>query len=251
MTELAKIDDELVSTDDFVKFLKFNGKFNNLLDEFLSHKLTLHAAKKQGISIEDKDVQERADQYRRVFGLHRSKDMMEHLQELGVTVEEFGNSLEENLIHEKISAEIQNQQAVTEYYTLNSPKYESVELSNIILNSEGTTQEVIALLEDGPECFAELAKEHSIASDSAENGGSIGKVYRGTLAPEIEAKIFNAKTGEIVGPFTDDDELIFEIFLVSKKYPAECDSSIKKKIEKHLFERWLESRMSEHKIDIL
>lgn len=251
MTDLAKIDDELISTDDFIKFLKFNGKFNNLIDEFLGHKLTVHAAKKQGISVSEEDIQERADQFRRIYSLHRSKDMMDHLQRLGVSLEEFGNSLEENLIHEKITAGIQSQQAVSEYFTLNSPKYESVELSNMILDSEGKTQEIMAILEDDPECFADLAREHSIAADTVVNGGSIGKVYKGTLAPEIEAKVFSAKAGEIVGPFTDENELVFEIFWVTKKYPAECDGDITKKIQKYLYDSWLETRMSEHKIEIL
>jgi parvulin-like peptidyl-prolyl isomerase len=251
MTDLAKIDDELLNSEDFIKFLRLSGKFGELIDEFLGHKLTVHAAKKQGINIEEDDVQERADQYRRIHGLHRSKDMMDHLDELGVSVEEFGISLEENLIHEKMNAEIQSEKAVADYFTLNSPKFESIELSNIILDTEGKTQEIMAILEDDPEIFAELAKEHSIAADSAENGGAIGKVFRETMVPEIEAKVFNASLGEIIGPFTDDDGLIFEVFRVTEKYPAKCDAAIKKKIQKYLYESWLESRMSEHKIEVL
>ena len=251
MTDLAKIDDEIVTTDDFIKFLKFIDKYNELMDEFLGNKLTVHAAKKKGISVDENEVQDRADQYRRIYGLHRSKDMLKHLEQMGVSLEEFGNSLEESLIHEKISTEIQSPQAVTEYFALNSPKYESVELSNMILDSEGKTQEVMAILADDPESFADLTMEHSIALDSAEKGGSLGKVYKGSLVPEIEAKIFNAKAGEIIGPFTDDDELAYEIFLVTKTYPAECDAEVKMKIHKHLYESWLETQMSEHKIEIL
>ena len=251
MTDLAKIDNEVISTDDFINFLKFSCKYNELIDEFLGNKLTVHAAKKKGISVDENEVQERADQYRRIYGLHRSKDMLNHLEQMGVSLEEFGNLLEESLIHEKINAAIQSPQAVTDYFKLNSPKYESVELSNMILDSEGKTQEVMAILADDPESFADLAIEHSIAIDSAEKGGSLGKVYKGSLVPEIEAKIFNAKAGEIIGPFTDDDELAYEIFLVTKIYPAECDAEVKMKIHKHLYESWLETQMSEHKIEIL
>jgi parvulin-like peptidyl-prolyl isomerase len=251
MIELAKIDDELVTGDDFIKFLKFNGKFNALLEDFLGHKLTVHVAQKSGVNVTEDETQKRADQYRRIFGLHRSKDMLEHLEELGVSLEEFGRSLEENIIHETIISDIQSEQAVEDYFTLNSPKYESVELSSILIDSEGKTQEIMALLEDDPDCFAELAKEHSVAADAVENGGSLGKVYRDTLVSEIEAKVFNAKAGDILGPFTDDDEFVFEIFLVTKKYPAECDAEIKKKIQKLLYDNWLASKMSEHRIDIL
>ena len=48
MTDLAKIDNEVISTDDFINFLKFSCKYNELMDEFLGNKLTVHAAKKKG-----------------------------------------------------------------------------------------------------------------------------------------------------------------------------------------------------------
>lgn len=251
MTDLAKIDDETITADDFIKFLKLNDKYKSLLEEIMSHKLTVHAAKKQGIQVMDEETQERVDQYRRIYGLHRAKDMLEHLEEMGITVEEFGNYIEECLFYEKMTAQVQDQKSVDEYFNLNSPKFESVELYHILLNSEDITHEIMALLEDDPESFEELAKEHSLSSDTAEKGGSLGQVYRGTLVPELEAKIFNAEPGEIVGPFGDEEGLLFEIFQVTKKYAATCDGSTEKQIKKQLYENWLEACTNEHKIEVL
>ena len=251
MTDIAKIDDEVITADDFIKFLKLNDKFKPLLEEVMANKLTVHAAKKQGLSVNEEETQERVDQFRRIYGLHRAKDMLEHLEELGVSVDEFGSYIEESIFHEKMTAKVQNQEAVDEFFNLNSPKFESVELRHILLNSEDITYEVMAILEDDPDSFDELAKEHSMASDTAEKGGALGKIYRGKLVPELEAKIFNAKPGDIVGPFGDEDSLLFEIFQVTKIHQAICDPDTEKQIKKQLYESWLESSASEHKIEVL
>ena len=251
MTGLAKIDDEVITADDFIKFLTMNDKFNPLLEEIISNKLTVHAAKKQGIKVNEQEIQERADQYRRIYGLHRTKDMLEHLKALNVSLEEFGDYIEESLYIEKMTAEAQNQEAVDKHFKLNSPKFESVELCHILLNSEDIAHEIMALLEDDPDSFGELAKEHSLSADTAIKGGELGRIYRGTLLPELEAKIFNAKADEVVGPFVDEDGLIYEIFQVTQKYPATCDASTEQQIKKNLHDSWLEACANEHKIEFL
>jgi hypothetical protein len=49
MTDLIKIDDEVISSDDFVKLLRFTGRFDELMEDIIKDKLTIHAARKQGI----------------------------------------------------------------------------------------------------------------------------------------------------------------------------------------------------------
>ena len=74
MSGIVKIDEEVFTSDDFVKLLKLNGRFDSLMEEILRDKLAVHAAKKSGLVLSDEDLQERADQFRRVHGLHRAKE---------------------------------------------------------------------------------------------------------------------------------------------------------------------------------
>ena len=48
MTDLVKIDDEVITTEDFVKLLKFTGQFETLMEDIVKDKLIVHAAKKTG-----------------------------------------------------------------------------------------------------------------------------------------------------------------------------------------------------------
>ena len=250
MTDLVRIDDEVITTDDFVKLLKFTGRFDELMEDIVKDKLTIHSARKQGVSVTAEEIQERADQLRRVRGLHRAADMHRYLDSSGLTLDDFEQFVTEMLLHEKISEQIGSDEAVEEYFSLNSPKFDSIDVSHIVLDSEGKAREIMAILEDDPESFEELAREHSI-SDTSEEGGYIGKVLRGSLQTEVEAKVFNASEGELLGPFPSDDGACFEIFTVNAKRPSSLNEETITEVRRLLKDEWLAARAREHAIESL
>jgi hypothetical protein len=75
MTAIVRIDEEVVDVAEFIRLLKLTGQFESLIEQLVRDKLTVHAAKKQGITVSADEIQERADQFRRVRGLHRATDM--------------------------------------------------------------------------------------------------------------------------------------------------------------------------------
>lgn len=248
MASIVRIDDEVVDTDDFIRVLKLNGQFENLVEQQVRDRLTVIAAKKLGISITPDEIQARADQFRRVRGLHRAADMNRFLDAFGVSLDEFEAYVTDTLYQEKMLAEITSDEAVQGYFTLNSPKFDCVEVSHIVLAEEGQAREAMSILADDPDSFAEMAREHSIA-DTRERGGVIGKVLRGSLKSEIEAKIFNAKAGDLIGPFAAPDGSFYEIFAVTAKYPATLDAEVASEVRRILREEWLAARAQDHIIE--
>jgi hypothetical protein len=67
-------------------------------------KLTVHAARKQGIRLSEDEIQQRADQFRRVRGLHRATEMNHYLDALGVSLDEFERFITDGLYQEKMLA---------------------------------------------------------------------------------------------------------------------------------------------------
>jgi len=251
MTVIARINDEEFSAHDFVKLLKLDDKFDELIEEVMMDKLSVAAAKKQGISVSIEEIQERADQFRRLLGLHRAKDTSEYLEGLGITLDDFEQYLKETLYKDKVHDAVCTDQAIQEYFNLNSPKFDSVEISHIVLDSDAKAKEITAMLEDDPDSFDDMVREHSLDEENKDSGGDVGKVMRGTMADEIEAKIFNASVGDIIGPFKSGDGLIFEVFRVTDKHSAKLDDSMRKEVEKLVYNEWLETRAQEHKLEVL
>ena len=248
MTTIVRIDDEVIGTEDFVRILKLTGRFESLMEEIVRDRLTVHAAKKAGIPVSPEEIQERADQFRRVLGLHRAADMNNYLDAQHVSLDEFEDFIVDGLYHEKMMQRVGSDKAVEEYFKLNSPRFDSIEVSHIVLETEGQAKEMMSLLSDEPESFAELAREHSIA-DTREQGGLIGKVLRGSLKTEVEAKVFNASAGDLLGPFPAGDRSFYEIFLVNAKNPARLDEDTAAEVRRLLREEWLAARAQDHVIE--
>ena len=248
MTTLLKIDDDAISVTEFLQTLKLSGQFEKLIEQFVRDRLTVQTAKKQGIRVSEEELQERADQFRRVRGLHRASETNKYLDAMHVGLDELEAFLSDRLYQEKMMAQVCSEQAVQTYFKLNSPRFDSIEVSHIVLDAEGKAKEMISVLADDPDSFDEMAREHSIA-DTREHGGLIGKVLRGSLRTEIEAKVFNAAVGELLGPFASSDRTVFEIFRVNAKHPARLDDDTATEVRRLLSEEWLRARAQEHIIE--
>lgn len=250
MSGIVKIDNDIFTTDNLITLLKLNGRFEGLMEDVLKDKLAVHAAKKRGIALTDDEIQERADQFRRAHGLQRAKDTNDYLNTLGVSLEDFEEFITDMLYQEKMLEQVGTDPAIEEYFQLNSPRFDSIKISHILMDSEGGAKEMYSVLSDDPESFADMAREHSDA-DTAESGGYIGKVTRGSLQGDVEAKVFNAEAGDLLGPFPSGDGTYFEIFRVDEKNPAQLDEDTAAEIRTALRDEWLAGRAREHRIEML
>ena len=248
MTSIVKIDGEEVDLDEFLRVLKLTGQFQELLEQFVRDRLAARGARKAGIRVSEEEIQERADQYRRVRGLHRAADTNKFLDALRISMDEFETFIIDSLYQERMMSKVCGEQPVAGYFKLNSPKFDSIEVSHIVLDSDGKAKEMISLLRDDPDSFAEMAQEHSIA-DTRELGGVIGKVLRGSLKTDVEAKVFNAAVGDLLGPFPSSDRTFFEIFKVTAKNPAALNEETASEVRRLLREEWLVTRAQEHLIE--
>lgn len=248
MTAIVRIDDEVVDVEDFIKILKLTGQFSGLIEQLVRDKLTVRAAKRAGIAVLPDEIQERADQFRRIQGLHRAADTNHYFDALGVSLDDFETFITDSLYQEKMMEQVCSERAVEEYFQLHSPKFDSIEVSHIVLDSEGKAKEMISFLQEDPDSFAEMAREHSIA-ETREHGGVIGKVLRGSLKTDIEAKVFNAAVGDLLGPFPSSEGDFYEIFAVNAKYPATLDEDTATEVRRLLREEWLQARSQEHIIE--
>lgn len=249
-TMVAKIDDEVISGAQFIKFLKFSNEFPDLIKRFIRGKVTVHAAKKRGVEVSTEEVQEAADNFRRCLGLHRAKETQEWLDRMGITEDEFETFMTEHVYKKKMTDILVTQETVKKYFQLNSPKFDTVDIRHIVVESMEKARELTALLAEEPESFDELAKTYSIDDETNHIGGQIPGVQRGHLPDEIDAKIFNASPGDILGPLQLDGEDIYEIIQISAMHPAKLEDDTKEKISQAIYEEWLEERLKEHRVSI-
>ena len=75
---------------------------------------------------------------------------------------------------------------------------EQVHARDIVLDSEQTAQQVLAVLQQGAD-FATVAKEYSLDETTRDSGGDLGWFPRGRIAPELENAAFALQPGQLSG----------------------------------------------------
>ena len=250
MSTEIKVDDEIISAEQFIKILKMSNEFPLLAQKIVRDKITVHEAKKKGIAVSTDEVQQETDDFRRVAGLHRAKDTQEWLDQRGLTLDDFEAFVTERIFKKKMVQSITNEEAIEEYFKLHSPKFDSVDIRHIVVDSEAKAKELASLLAEEPEGFDKLAREHSLDNDTRKTGGQIGGVRRGVLPDEISAKVFNASAGDVIGPIKLGDGYFHEIIQVTAHNPAELDDSTKEEIGELIYNEWIGARVQDHNVSV-
>lgn len=245
---IAKINDEIITTDQFIKFLKFSNEFPDLMERLIRNKITVHAAKKMGVAVSVEEVQAAADDFRRCLGMHRAKDTQQWMDKIGITTEEFESFISEHVYRKKILETILSRENIETYFKLNAPKFDTADIFHIVVEGGEKAKELMSLLEEEPERFDEFVKEYSSDDETRHTGGLITGIRRGILPPEMDAKVFHGTAGEIAGPFRVNGSEVYEIIRVSEIKTAASQESVKEKISETMYDEWLEKQMKEHTI---
>jgi len=161
-------------------------------------------------------------------------------QQFGESYEELRDQKKRDLTAQRvISYQVASRITVPEadlhkYYEDHKSEFvrdEEVFLSQILISTEGKTPDQVATAEERAkdlvararkgEKFSDLARDNSDNVETAQNGGYIGAPSkRGTLRPELEAIVFNAKKGFITDPMKLTNPPGFLILKVEEHYQA-------------------------------
>ena len=250
MNTIVQVGDVQMTADDIVNYLKFNNEFEEIAERIIKDKIAVAIARQRGVTLSADALQKATDDFRRYAGLHRAKETQEWLEGLGVTVDDFEAFITDLMLKNTMIREITTEKAVEEYFALHSPKFESVDFKQLILDDKNKAEEIAALLADDPDLFDELVLEHSVDEDTRFTKGLMMRVRRGSMAPDLEAKVFNAQSGDIVGPVQFGDEDFYAIVAVLQFHPAELTEEIQDEVAQTLYDEWLAERAKELTISI-
>lgn len=257
---VARVNGEEITKDQLYDNLKTQyGK--DALDQMVSEKIIEAELKKQNITVSDEDTQKELQGMIAQYGGQEQFDAL--LANYGYSMEDFTKNIVTNL---KLKKLLQSRITISEadmraYFDQNKETFgveEQVKASHILVDSEAKAKEVKEKLAAGGD-FAELAKEYSIDTGSAPNGGELGLFPRNTMVKEFEDVAFSLAPGTISEPVKT--KYGYHIIKVEEKIaakPAVYEENAEK-IKATLFEEklpdayntWMEEKLSEYKIEKL
>ena len=207
---------------------KFAAKEKDILRDLIDQKLLVQRAKDNGTTVEN-DVIKRLDEMRKQMGLETMEELEKEAQKQGISFEDFKDNLRNQLLTQRVIGEEVGRKLnfspteVSKYYEEHKQEFvqpESVRLAEILVSTEAKANADGSKPEDTPEQqaarlaateakarelldrihkgekFEDVAKQSS-EGPTADQGGDLGEFKRGSLAKEIEEKVFTLPGGGV------------------------------------------------------
>ncbi|WP_174734613.1 peptidylprolyl isomerase [Mesobacillus harenae] len=229
------------------------------LDVLITEKIIGLEAKKEKVSVSDKEIEEELQTIKESYGGEEAFSAA--LEQNGASIENIESDIESYLTTEKL---LKPRITITDeelkaYFDENKEVYdqtEQVKASHILVEDVETAQEAAEKLAAGGD-FGELAKEYSVDTATAEKGGDLGYFGSGNMVAEFEKAAFSLKIDEISKPVKT--EYGYHIIKVTDKKAAKeaVFEDHKAEIEDTLFQEkmqteysvWLEETLADYKIE--
>lgn len=255
---IATVDKEKITQEQLNEEL--NKQYGaSVLNTMISNKVVDLEADKEKVKVTDKEIKAELDKMVEQYGGQDTFNML--LAQNGLTEDVFKEQIEQNLKVTKIlepSIEITDDEIKT-YFEDNKASFdtpEQVEASHILVEDEKTAKEVKKKIDEGGD-FAELAKEYSTDTQTAENGGELGYFSTGQMVEAFDKAAFAMEVDEISDPVkTDYGYHIIKVTGKKEAKEATLEDS-KEQIKEALLEQkvqeqastWLSEATAKYKIE--
>jgi len=193
---------------------QFKEQSKNLLRDLIDQSLMVQKAKDLDINVET-DVIKQLDDIRKKNNLGTLEDLETEIGKQGLNYEDYKDQIRRNLlmrevIGREVGSRIQlSRDDARKYYEAHKKEFQSpglVRLGQILVSTEKRKPEeaekrandAFAELKAGQR-FAEIAKKYS-DGPSAEQGGDVGFMKEGSLAPDVAAMVAKLDLNEFSNP---------------------------------------------------
>lgn len=238
------IDNETISLSEVLRLAKWQRELGFLRQAADAH-LIRRAATERGISVSNAELQQAANDFRQSRDLLDAASTKKWLASNHLSVGDWESCLEGEIIERKLRDALTGSE-VEQHFAENRLSFESATISRLVVAAEDIARELRLQIAEDEADFHQLAREHSIETATKLAGGYAGIVRRADLEAAIEAAVFGAQPGRVVGPFKIDAG--WSLVKIESRHPAMLDDATRANIKSQLFKEWLDERRRKAKI---
>jgi parvulin-like peptidyl-prolyl isomerase len=230
-----------VSPEDILHHIKIACQIPNLLEAIVSRKIINDEAVKQGINIEQEELQQAADSLRLANKLIKAEDTWTWLEKHHLSLDDFEAIAHTNLLSAKL-ANLLFADKVEPFFYAHQLDYTGAVTYEVILDDEDLALELFYALQEGEISFQEIARQYIQNPEIRRAGGYQGIRLRSDFRPEIAAAIFAANPPQILKPITTPRGV--HIIVVEEIIKPELDEQLRMKIMGDFFTNWLKQQLT-------
>jgi parvulin-like peptidyl-prolyl isomerase len=210
----------------------------NFTEEIINELLIKDRADRLGITVSDAEISDAITRLKQQYGITTDEQFETSLKQSGMTRADMEARLRDTLITNKVfgrelnRAELDDRELRARYDS-DKDRYrlpERARLREIVIVKGETGSSAGAAMDRATELAAKVrggadfAKTAAESSDSGtkEKGGDLGEVARGELIADLDKAVFNAKSGDVIGPI--ETRSGWHILKVEQRLPSEVPS---------------------------
>lgn len=178
------------------------------LTDLIRREVVEREAEERGLEVTEEEVDERMEQIEGDFQNQSAYE--EALKEQGLTVERLRELVADNLLEEKLQADVTKDATLAEedlqvYYDENTDRFTQTHTQHILVENQALASTIAEQLQQAApnqveRLFERLARQHSTDPSNADTGGDLGFRSPGELVAEYEAAVEALEEGEVSDP---------------------------------------------------
>ncbi|MEB3179366.1 MAG: peptidylprolyl isomerase [Nostocaceae cyanobacterium] len=236
-----------VSSQDIIHRLKLSCQIPGLMEAIATHKIITEAATALGITVSDNELQQEGDNLRVAYKLVKAKDTWSWLEKHHLSISDFEELVQTNVLSKKIAHHLFNQQ-VEKFFYAHQIEYIGAVTYEVIFNDRDLALELFYALQEGEISFPEITQQYIQNPELRRAFGYQGIRHRRDFRPEIAAAVFAAKPPQILKPITTPKGV--HLIWVEEIIQPQLDEKLCFQIQQDLFSGWLKQQIMELEIMI-
>ena len=239
-----EVNDEHIGLASVLRQAKFTRQLQFFHDA-VDAALIRQAAARQGLEVSDEELQQAADDFRVENNLYDAETTEAWLLANYLSQEDWEAALGDRMLALKLRDAL-TAQKIEQHFAENRLSFDAAAISQLVVKEEGVARELRAqIVEDGAD-FHALARQFSIDEGTKMAGGFVGLVQRTEMEAAIEAGVFGAQPGKVVGPFKVDAG--WSLIKIETQHRGQLNDATREAIQAQLFDEWLKEQRRKARI---
>ena len=239
---VATVNGERIYENELVEEMYLQGG-KEALNQIISNRLIFQEAKALGISVSEEDIDQEIQLLIDDRFQGSEEGFLAALEYHGITLDTLREEARMNLMVRQIALkqiDVSEEEA-REFFEENRQFFdqpEKVEARHILVETEESAREILALLRQG-EDFAALASEYSLDPSNKDTGGYLGFFSREVMVEEFAEAAFNLE----VGTFSNPVQTSFGYHIIEVLDYKEAEEMVFEEISDQVIETLVESQI--------
>jgi parvulin-like peptidyl-prolyl isomerase len=229
-----------ITNEDILQEIKLSCKTPEIVEQIVSRKVIISAAKEAGIEVETEELQKAADLFRLINKLTSAEETWAWLEKHSLSLDDFEAIVYSSVIFGKLSQHLFTDK-IEPYFFENQLDYAGVVMYEVVLNDEDLAIELFYAVKEGEMSFSDVAHKYIQDTELRRKGGYLGIVRRQDLKPEISAAVFAVTPPQLLKPIVTSKGL--HLILVEEIIQPELDNKLRNQILTSLFDEWIKQQI--------